>query len=175
MLIHAFILVWISAFYPWQFYEAWDVVCIKQLHKWLLIYAVIELLHLLERSIVCLCWIYATDPAISESVLYLFSRLWLYIFEVSWIIYGSTFVFSDPVKECKKTAYEMDAEVKVIERLWKLSLTTKVLIIYGYSLILWMCCSCCFGIALYKTYQSWISIDAEYKKVTFDGEIITSY
>jgi len=69
--------------------------------KWLAVYFLMEAMHLIERFVAGLFWLYAKDPAMAECRLYLFFRIWVYFIEASWIIYGSTFVYGEEIDECE--------------------------------------------------------------------------
>lgn len=132
-----------------------EVECIGKLIFWLLIYFGIELLHTLERITAGCAWLYAKEPTMAEGRLFLFCRLWLYLGEAGWTIYGSTFVYDEEIDECESDSVKAGmTTLSIIDMISMLRLTTKILVIYGYLLILYLFCSCCIGLAVYKTYRS---------------------
>ena len=61
----------------------------------------------------------------------IFFGLWVFLLEIGWIIYGNTFVYDD--NNCEKEYEEKfhdDIDLKALD------ITTLVLIIYGYFLLL---------------------------------------
>jgi len=90
-------------------------------------------------------WQYAVDPTTAETRLYVFGTFWLYIFEAAWIIYGSTFIYSEEIRECDATTFL--AFGATIVRVWELRITATVLIILGYlhlaGIIFLFCFACC--------------------------------
>jgi len=60
-------------------------------------------------------WLFANDPAIAEGKIFIFIRFWLFLFEAAWILYGSTFVFSDEFANCESAAIEAGIDKKVAD------------------------------------------------------------
>jgi hypothetical protein len=52
-----------------------------------------------------------------------------------------------------------------------LRITTKVFIIYGYMLIVYLFCGCFAGMCMYHMYQSWVRIDKQMELATQTGEL----
>ena len=96
MAIHSLLILYITALI-WAFWDSWAVNCIRRLNIWLSIYLVIELAHLCERWATACSWLSANDPKLAESKLFIYGRLWLYLIESAWVLYGSTFIYSDEI------------------------------------------------------------------------------
>ena len=62
-------------------------------------------MHTLARVIAISNWLCANDPEIGETRLNVFFKSWVYLFEAIWVIYGSTFIYSDSVSNCHETAH----------------------------------------------------------------------
>ena len=119
---------------------------------------------MVERLIVAWNWIFRNEPDKAEGKVFIFFRFWLQIFESVFVIYGSTFLFGDYVEECEQTAKKAQIDEKLLDSYWKLSVTTKVLMIYGFSIIIYILCQFIIFCVLFKTYQSWVQTDTEQKK-----------
>ena len=61
----------------------------------------------------------------------------------------------EEIDECESDSVKAGmTTLSIIDMISMLRLTTKILVIYGYLLILYLFCSCCIGLAVYKTYRS---------------------
>jgi len=136
--------------------DALRVDCIEQLTFWLLVYIGVELLHIFERIAAACSWMRANNPANAEGRLFLFVRIWLYLGEVAWVIYGTTFAFNEEMDECASDSIKAGVDLTIADMISLLRWSTKFLIIYGYLLILYLLCSCCIGVAVYRTYTSFV-------------------
>ena len=71
---------------------------------------------------------------------------WIFLLEGGWIIYGNTFIYSEETKSCDvefKTFFGRDDEVDTLR------ITTLILIVYGYFLLLGILLLACFYAAAY--------------------------
>ena len=145
----------------WVFWLSWSIACIKELNMWLSVYCAIEILHTLTRFTQVLIWLCANDPEIAETRLTLFFKFWVYLFEAIWVIYGSTFIYSDKVASCDETAKlavtdESDWSVDHVETL---RIAVIVLLVIGYLVWIWIISSFLFACAVYKLYTTWTQMD----------------
>ena len=83
------------------FRDSWDVPCIRKLNSWLTVYFATEVLHMIERIASAVFWLYANEPTLADIRINIFFRFWLNLFEAGWIIYGSTFIYSEEVQDCE--------------------------------------------------------------------------
>ena len=99
----------------------------------------------------------------------LFFKFWVYLFEAIWVIYGSTFIYSDEVASCDETAKlevtdESDWSVNHVETL---RIAVIVLLVIGYLVWIWIISSFLFACAVYKLYTSWTQMDRTTSKSTY--------
>ena len=47
----------------------------------------------------------------------------------------------------------------MVAKVHTLIVSTEVLIVYGYFLLIWLIGGLCVGVAAYKLYQSWVAVD----------------
>ena len=102
-------------------------------------------------------WLYANEPTIAESRLFVLMRFWLYLMEASWIIYGSCFIYNDDIANCGPS--ELEKGELAADLVEPLRVTTTVLVIYGYILLVWLCCGCIIFLYCYRNFQSWKQMD----------------
>ena len=158
---HALLMIYIGALIA-IFWESWRIDCIRKLNVWLSVYFFIELLHCLERLASLFSWGFANDPSLADVRLYIFLRLWLYLLEASWIIYGSSFIYEVEMDECE--AESVEAGVYAADFVKPLRISTEVLIIYGYLLLLWLVGGFCLALFMYRAYVSYVKADKELAK-----------
>lgn len=84
----------------YTFWRSWKVPCIRQLNVWLSVYFIVEVLQITICALVLGMWCRANDPTLAETKLYVFGTFWLYLFIAGWIIYGSTFIYSEDIQKC---------------------------------------------------------------------------
>ena len=163
---HALIVLFLVALIiPFMTQEVFDINCLETQVTWLMIYVGIEVLHAAERTAVGVCWLYVKEPVNAEGRLFIFFRLWLIIGEAALIVYGNTFIFSEQIDECESESIAAGLSLTLTDMIDMLSWTATILIIYGYLLILYLICSCIFGIVLYKQYSSFCRMDATTKEI----------
>ena len=146
---HFLLTVYISLLI-WIFWDSWAIGCIRELNTWLGVYLILEVLHLTERTIATALWKCANDPKLAETRLFVFVRVWLYLIEANWIIYGSTFIYDDKFEDC--SVMEQGDDDLASDHVQDLKITIKVLIIYGYLLIIYLLCGCCIFLVMYKKF-----------------------
>ena len=81
----------------WTFWQAWSIHCIRQLNEWLLVHLVIEVLHTISNVCGLVIWGCARDPSLAETRLSAFFKIFIYLVEAAWVIYGNTFIYSDDI------------------------------------------------------------------------------
>jgi len=99
ILVHMSLVSYISLLIL-AFWDSWRIDCIRQLNEWLSTYLVLEILHLVERIVSLCLWLRSEDPYLQEARTYIFGRIWINLVEAAWIIYGSSFIYSQELKEC---------------------------------------------------------------------------
>ena len=99
---------------------------------------------------VIIFWMTVREPTMAESRTFLFVRVPNGLFEIAWVIYGSTFVWSDEVAECKETTEH--AGNTVFDRVETLRITAQVLIVFGYLYILFVIISIVGVYCMYRAY-----------------------
>ena len=83
-----------------KFWSDWQISCIKELDLWLLIYVIITALHLVRTIAIIFVLLKAKDPATSTIKMEAYFGVWVFLFEVVWLIYGNSFIYTDDVKNC---------------------------------------------------------------------------
>ena len=151
-LVYAGITIFLSVILA-IWWNAWRVKCIRVLNKWLLVHNVLMFIHALVHFAYCFIWIWAKDPTIWLTRFRVFFHFWVYLFEAGWIIYGSTFIYSEEIKECGEK-YDVVIGLREEEKhsVSTLRLTVLVYICLGYLLWLIILCSLCFVICAYQKY-----------------------
>ena len=162
VVVHILLTTYISILL-WAFWRSWAIDCIRQLNEWLSIYFFVEVLHLIERTASVCTWLYANEPTIAESRLFIMMRFWLFILEASWIIYGTSFIYDEEIENCGPA--ELEKGELAADLVEPLRITTTVLVIYGYILLLWICCGCLLFIYCYRTVQSWRDIEKKSREL----------
>lgn len=152
------------------YWNAWEIECIREINVWLCVYLVVQFI-LTVCAIVQVClWLCANDPPLGETKLRLYLQYLVYTFTAGWIIYGSTFMFSDEIKDCKEPVSHGFKPSDMIN-VKALRITAIVLIAQGYLTLLWLLCLCCFGCAMYCLYTSWMRMDTKTQKAWKDREM----
>jgi len=113
-------------------------------------------------------WGCANDPELAETRLTIFFKVWVYVFEAVWDIYGSTFIYSDKVSYCDDTlrdALEADEndikkanegwDEELIDNVETLRISAIVLLVLGYLIWIWILCSLCVACAYYRMLKKW--------------------
>ena len=111
---------------------------------------VIEVLHTITSVCGLVIWGCARDPSLAETRLSAFGKIFIYLAEAAWVIYGNTFIYSDEINECDATT-ELAFGNKV-SHVETLRISTKVLIIFGYVLLLRIFCICVIACITYRVY-----------------------
>ena len=145
----------------WTFWQAWSIHCIRQLNEWLLVYLVIEVLHTITSVCGLVIWGCARDPSLAETRLSAFVKIFIYLAEAAWVIYGNTFIYSDDINQCDATT-ELAFGNKV-SHVDTLIISTKVLIIFGYVLLLRILCICVIACIVFRVYQGWCRVESKLK------------
>ena len=83
---------------------------------------------------------------------------WVFLVEAGWIIYGNTFIYSNEIKNCDATSL---IELGRSDDVSSLRITTMVLIIYGYLLLLGILLLVCFYAGAYFGFKSRMAADVE--------------
>lgn len=104
----------------------WHIECVKTLNIWLLVYLILEGLHLIRSAIVIVIWLRARDPSLAQIKVELFYGVWIYAVEFGWLIYGNTFIYTDEFEHCQHRFWGHSTGMEVKSVL--------VLVIYGYIL-----------------------------------------
>ena len=149
-----YILVLLTAF--WDF---WTIECVRLLGFWMFIYLLDELVHIVLYSVAVYSWCRANDPPLIETRISVFGSFWLYLFGFAWVIYGSTFVFSEEIDNCdleSEFSFQGFSETVSIR---DVRITVKVLIVLGYVMMLIALCITCASCALYALYRNWTAQD----------------
>lgn len=142
--LHLLTTVYISML-VWDYWGFWQTECIHDINVWLCVYACIQFV-LTVCSIMQVCiWLRAKDPPYEESKLRLYLQYLVYIFAGCWIIYGSTFMFTDEIKHCEEPV----DHTSNIFSVKALRITAVVAVAHGYVTLLWLLCLCCLGCVLY--------------------------
>ena len=128
---------------------------------WLSFYCLIELVLVATCIVEILFWGCANDPNLAGTRLRLFFQYWVYLLTAVWIVYGSSFIYADEIKQCKESTEA--AGDKQADQVSKLLWTTVALVVLGYLLILWILCYICLGCLVFKLYKSWVQMDSETK------------
>lgn len=154
----------------WTYWLAWDIECIRDLNVWLCVYLAIEFVHTVCSIVELVLWLYARDPPLGETKLRLILQYWVYIFTAVWILYGSTFMFSEEIIDCKEPVERIFKSSSVMN-VKSLRLTASVLIVLGYFTVLWLVCYLLFGCVMYCLYKSWVKMDRETEKTIKSKDI----
>ena len=122
-------------------------------------------MHTLARLVAILIWLCANDPEIGETRLNVFFKIWVYLFEAIWVIYGSTFIYSEEVSNCEETARltpsHDEIESWTFEHVETLRISSIVLLVLGYLIWIWIIGSLLFACAVYRMYTNWTHMDRE--------------
>ena len=71
-----------------------------------------------------------------------------------WILYGSTFIYSEDIQKCDKTSTDLVFEI-TMSKIEELRITALVLIFLGYAFTLCLVVMACIGCCGYFVYKSW--------------------
>ena len=91
----------------WVFWRLWEIDCIKDLNAWLEVFCILESIITVVRLVQVLVWAYAEDPLFVETVIMVFIEIWVYLIEAAYVVHGSTFIYSEEIYYCEKTAEEI--------------------------------------------------------------------
>ena len=163
-MIHVLLAIYIFGLL-YTFWPSWKVHCIRELNVWLSVYFIVELLQITVSLFAVCVWYRANDPTMAETRLYVFGTFWLYLFMATWIIYGSTFIYSDEISQCVDTTFEIFGDT--VQRVAELRITALVLIVLGYLNLIGILLLACAGCCMYCVYKSWTKVDA----LTNDGQV----
>ena len=83
---------------------------------------------------------------------------WVFLAEAAWIIYGNTFIYSQEIKDCTISSSSF---LKKNDEIDSLRITTLILIIYGYLLLLVILGLIIFYIGAYFGFKSRLAGDME--------------
>ena len=83
---------------------------------------------------------------------------WIFLAEAAWIIYGNTFIYSQEIKDCTISSSSF---LKKNDEIDSLRITTLILIIYGYLLLLVILGLIIFYIGAYFGFKSRLAGDME--------------
>ena len=160
LVCHLFITLYIAVLL-WIFWRAWNVECIRNLNIWLYGYGIIETLYSIFTVVIIIIWNKANDPASQETRLNVYVLYWLHLINIGWVIYGSTFIYNEESSQC-------DEETEITFRgqstsVKALHISTIVLMVLGYFVLLYLVLSCVFACCLYKMYVKWNKMDRETK------------
>lgn len=142
----------------WAYWLSWDIECIRDLNVWLCVYLAFEFILFVCSIVELVLWLYARDPPLGETKLRLYLQYWVYISTAIWILYGSTFMFSAEIVDCKEPVERIFKSSSVMN-VTSLRLTASVLIILGYFTVLWLLCYLLFACFMYHVYKSWVKTD----------------
>ena len=120
----------------------------RKLSVWLAVYNLISLLQLARCIFLLRVWKVSRDPALKQVKVDLFCGSFVYLFEIVWLIYGNTFIYSKSTGDCKGHDQE-DVEA------YSLWVSALLIIVYGYCLMLYFTLVCCFAFGLCILYRSW--------------------
>ena len=149
------VLIFLLVYFWWS----WKIDCIRTLNIWNVGYLFIVTVSAIERLVVIVLWLTAREPSMAESRTFLFVRMPNGVLEIAWVIYGSTFVWSQEIADCKETTQE--AGDSAFDRVGSLRITAQVLIVFGYCYIAFVIVSVVGVIFMFKAYKSYISYDLE--------------
>ena len=113
----------------------YEMNCVHEEIRWLSVYLILHMAHLLRKIVLAYFWGTASDPSLCQIKINLLCVLILYIPEISWYIYGDTIVYNQNFLE------ECGAGQEFISDLWDFDTGTLrkmmlVLIFYGYFYML---------------------------------------
>ena len=83
---------------------------------------------------------------------------WVFLAEAAWIIYGNTFIYSQEIRDCTISSSSF---IKINDEIDSLRITTLILIIYGYLLLLVILGLIIFYIGAYLGFKSRLAGDME--------------
>ena len=126
----------------------------------MLVYFMDELIHIVLYTAAIIAWCKANDPPLIETRVSVFGTFWLYLFSAAWVVYGSSFMFSEEIENCE---LDRDEEKKTFS-IQDVRITAKVLIWFGYAAILMAILVACVGCAVYALYKKWSAMDIESMK-----------
>lgn len=97
LLVYHVILTLYVIFLETIFWKSWSVDCIRQINVWLAMYCLSELLITISLVLTIIFWGCANDPTMAETRLKVYFQVWIYIFNIGWVIYGSSFIYTDKI------------------------------------------------------------------------------
>ena len=151
------ILVTYVSIVNYKFELALKLDCARKLMVWLAFYNTIATLHLIRTLTLVCIWCCANDPAMSHIKLEVFYGVWVFLFEIAWLVYGNTFIYDDKIQDCDDEIEAKGIEVNVnTNALWA---TALALIIYGYLLFVAVILTILFYIGAYMGYQAYVKED----------------
>ena len=77
--------------------KIWSVDCIKEMLVWLFVYNVTQGVHIIRAIVLIHFWRTSKDPAMKQIKLEVFFGIWLFLFEICWLVYGNTFIYDDSI------------------------------------------------------------------------------
>ena len=69
--------------------------CIADLSWWVMVYLVIQVIHIVRKIIIVYIWKVANDPTIAQTKVDLIAIPFLVVPEIAWYIYGNTLVYRE--------------------------------------------------------------------------------
>ena len=147
------------AFLLWMFWGNWDIDCIRKLNVWLLVYQILQGFHAVRTLILIIVWKRAKDPPYQQIKTEVFFGGWVFLAEAGWIIYGNTFIYSEQIKSCDVDYKNIFGREDVVDNL---RISTMILIIYGYFLLLGILLLMCFYAGAYFGFKARMAGDKEH-------------
>lgn len=139
------------------FRGSWGIGCVEQLTVWLLVYDMLQALHVIRTITVILIWKKAQDPALTQIKVEVLFGLWIFLTEIVWLIYGNTFIYDTNIKECNETFHETWVNIDLNENMLRGS--ALALVIYGYLLFLVLTLVILFYIGAFFAYRAYCKQD----------------
>ena len=156
VVLMAYIIFLVSIFWD---ETAWYIPCVKRMNVWLVVYLVLQCIHLVRTVMIMIIWKCARDPSVQQIKVELLLGVWVFLAEACWIIYGNTFVFDEETQTCQ---YSVKGSVaSSTDTLYD---TVLVLVIYGYFLLLGIIGVVCFGVFAFLGYKAYVKQDTELLK-----------